>query len=168
MRRWSLGCLSVLFLAGCAGGFSGLPVDTPVHTLTLRWQRLVDASDETCPRCASTEREVHKAFEHLKTSLAPAGIRVALETERLDEAAFQAAPLESNRIWIGGRSLEEWLGAQAASSPCCAACGDAECRTLAVGGATYEAIPAALIVRAGFMAAAGALQAGTPAPVPGS
>jgi len=41
-----------------------------MHTLTPRWQRLVDASDKTCPRCASTEQEVQKAFEHLKHSLA--------------------------------------------------------------------------------------------------
>ena len=81
-----------------------------------------------------------------------------MEIESLDEAAFARAPLESNRIWIGGRSLEEWLGAQAASSPCCAACGNNECRTVCVGGAIFEAIPAELIVRAGFLAASEVLR----------
>ena len=53
-----------------------------MQTLTIRWQRLVDASDETCPRCATTEEEVQRAFGHLKRSLAPVGIDVRLETER--------------------------------------------------------------------------------------
>jgi len=165
MRMLFLGCISAVLLAGCAARFSGLPADTPVHTLTLRWQRLVDASDKTCPRCSSTEQEVNKAFHHLRTSLAPAGIQVALQTERLDEATFFKAPLESNRVWINGRSLEDWLGAQTASSPCCGSCAGAECRTVSVGGATYEAIPAGLIVRAGFLAAGEALRGGSSTPV---
>ena len=125
-----------------------------MQVLRVRWQRLVNASDETCPRCAVTEEEVGKAFEHLKRSLAPVGIAVVLETEKISEAAFKAAPLESNRIWIGGRPLEEWLAASTSSSACCDACGDSECRTVSVGGETYEAIPAELIMKAGFVAAA--------------
>lgn len=124
-----------------------------METLTVRWQRLVDSADETCPRCATTGSEVEKAVAHLNRSLAPVGIEVKLETERLSEAQFAAAPLESNRIWVAGRSLEEWLGARTASSPCCASCGDADCRTVSVGTQTYEAIPVELIVRAGFLAA---------------
>ena len=133
-----------------------------MQTLTIRWQRLVDASDETCPRCATTEQEVHRAVAHLQRSLAPVGIEVRLETERIDEATFRKAPLESNRIWVGGRALEEWLGARTASSPCCDACAGAECRTVSVGTQTYEAIPATLIVRAGFLAAGEVLR-GDPA-----
>lgn len=129
-----------------------------MQPLTIRWQRLVDASDETCPRCAITEQEVQRAVEHLKRSLAPVGLDVRLETERIDEATFRKTPLESNRIWIAGRPLEEWLGARTASSPCCDACAGAECRTVSVGMETYEAIPATLIVRAGFLAAAEVLK----------
>jgi hypothetical protein len=132
-----------------------------VQVLRIRWQRLVDTSGETCPRCATTEEEVEKAFQHLKRSLEPAGITVMLETERIDQAAFDAAPLESNRIWIGGRPLEDWLAARTASSPCCDACGTSECRTVSVGNETYEAIPAGLIIRAGFVAAAELLKART-------
>lgn len=157
-----IGC-TIALLAGCATRDAGLPADTPVHTLTLRWQRLVDESQQTCPRCASTEQEVGKAFAHLKASLAPAGIAVALETDQLDEAAFLEAPLESNRIWIDGRPLEEWLGAQTASSSCSGCCGDnTQCRTVAVGARTYEAIPAGLIVRAALVAAGHALRGGAP------
>ena len=161
MRYMLIGCVCAALLTGCAARFHGLPADVPVHTLTLRWQRLVDASERTCPRCASTEQEVHKAFRHLASSLGPAGIRVLLDTRRMDERTFLAAPLESNRIWIDGRSIEDWLGGQVASSPCCDACGSAECRTVSVGGGTYEAIPAALIVRAGFLAAAQLLRGDT-------
>jgi hypothetical protein len=133
----------------------------------IRWQRLVDSADQTCPRCALTERDVQRAYTHLRRSLAPAGIQVILVTQKIEETAFVQAPLESNRIWIGDRPLEDWLGAQTASSPCCDACGDAECRTVSVGGKSYEAIPAALIVRAGFLAAGELLQQGSSATVPG-
>lgn len=146
---WALAVL----LGGCAARMPHLTEGLPMQTLTIRWQRLVDASDETCPRCATTEEEVQRAFGHLKRSLAPVGIDVRLQTERIEEAAFRKAPLESNRIWVGERPLEEWLGARTASSPCCDACAGAECRTVSVGAETYEAIPAALIVRAGFVAA---------------
>lgn len=158
MRLLGFMCVEATLLAGCAAHVSTLPADVPMHTLTVRWQRLVDASDKTCPRCSSTEQEVQKAFAHLKSSLAPAGIAVALQTDRLDEATFFQAPLESNRIWINSRPLEDWVGAQSASSPCCGSCAGAECRTVSVGGETYEAIPAALIVRAGLVAAGEALR----------
>lgn len=165
MRTLLLSCVSTALLAGCAAQFTGLPADTPRHLLTVRWQRLVDASDKTCPRCSSTEQEVYKAFRHLRAALAPAGIQVALQTDRLDSDAFFKAPLESNRVWVNGRPLEDWLGAQSASSPCCGSCGDSECRTVSVGGAVYEAIPARLIVRAGFLAAGEVLRDRSSSPV---
>jgi hypothetical protein len=64
------------------------------------------------------------------------------------------APLESNRVWIGDRPLEEWLGAEAGQNRCCGACGEHECRTVTVGDQRYEVIPRELIVKAGLMAAA--------------
>lgn len=74
--------------------------------------------------------------------------------KELSNAEFRADPGESNRIWIAGRPLEEWLGASTGSSPCCDQCGDDPCRTVEVDGVTLEAIPAEVIVRAGLMAAA--------------
>lgn len=145
--------VALVAVIGCAGRLPAPAGGEDMELLTVRWQRLVDSANETCPRCETTGTEVEQAVAHLRRSLAPAGIEVRLETERLSEAEFAAAPLESNRIWIAGRSLEEWLGASSAASPCCASCGDAECRTVSVGGQTYEAIPAGLIVRAGFLAA---------------
>jgi hypothetical protein len=160
------GCALVMLLSGCASQLPRPSVGVPVQTLIIRWQRLVDASDETCPRCATTGQAVHRAVAHLQRSLAPVGIEVRLETERIDEATFRKAPLESNRIWVGGRALEEWLGARTASSPCCDACAGADCRTVSVGTRTYEAIPATLIVRAGFLAAGEALRGDPAEPSP--
>ena len=76
-----------------------------------------------------------------------------LTVRELDETTFRVAPGESNRIWIGGKPLEAWLGAQSGSSKCCSVCGDAECRTTELGGTVYEEVPERLIVQAGLMAA---------------
>ena len=54
---------------------------------------------------------------------------------------------------VGGRPLDEWLGAGSGSSQCCDACGDAECRTLEIDGTSHEVVPEALLVRAGLIAA---------------
>lgn len=83
------------------------------------------------------------------------GIEVVLEEVELRLEAFKQQPLESNRILIGGRSLEAWLGATAGHSWCCEVCGQEDCRTLTVDGRTHEAVPADLIVKAGLLAAAG-------------
>ncbi len=131
-------------------------------TLTIRWRRLVDETGRTCERCGSTGEELRRAVETLGWSLAPLGMAVVLEEEALDLAAFEQSPLESNRIWVAGKPLEEWLGAGVGQSECCAPCGDAECRTVTVKGRTYEAIPAELIVKAGLLAAAASVGPGEP------
>ena len=77
-----------------------------MKTLKIRWQRLV-SKGETCPRCGATGKEMEKALQTLEQSLAPLGIKVALEKQELNPAEFQKDPLQSNRIWIEGRSLEE-------------------------------------------------------------
>jgi hypothetical protein len=125
-----------------------------VKSLQIRWQRLVDASNQTCGRCGATGAAVERAVELLKRALRELEIEVALKTEALDPATFAKDPLESNRIWIGGLPLEWWLSATSGKSQCCDACGDADCRTVTVDGRTYEATPAELIVKAGLLAAA--------------
>ena len=89
----------------------------------------------------------------LKQSLAPLGIEVTLEKKALDPVTFAKDVLESNRIWIGEKSLEEWLGARVGQSLCCEVCGNAECRTVAVEEQIYEVIPAELIIKAALIAA---------------
>ena len=121
--------------------------------LPIVWRRLVK-DGETCDRCGGTYAELQRALSKLQAALRPLGIEPRLETQEIDEAAFRVEPLESNRIWIGGRPLEDWLGATAGRTRCCAACGDADCRTVEVGGRVFETIPENLIVRAALLAAA--------------
>lgn len=124
-----------------------------MKTLPIVWKRLV-SEGATCPRCSSTQRNVGSAVARLEAALRPLGIAPVLEMQTLDAAAFRADPSESNRLWIGGKPMEDWLGARPGSSPCCEVCGELPCRTLEVDGTTYEAIPEDLIVRAGVVAAA--------------
>lgn len=123
-----------------------------MKTLSIVWQRLVNTQQRTCPRCHGTGEEVRRAVARLEAALMPLGIRPVLQTVELDEATFLAEPSESNRIWIDGKPLEGWLRAQAGSSRCCDECGDNHCRTVEVGGRTYEVIPEELLVRAGMIA----------------
>lgn len=124
--------------------------------LQIDWQRLVE-SGETCPRCADTGAEVRRATQTLTTALEPVGITVRLNEATIALDQFETAPLESNRVLINGRTLEQWLGGQTGQSQCCDVCGPNDCRTVIVDGTAYEAIPADLIVQAGLLAAAGLL-----------
>jgi len=102
---------------------------------------------------------MQRAVEKLKQSLQPLGIEPSLEIREMDERAFKASPSESNRIWIAGRPMEEWLGASVGSSPCCSVCGTSECRTVKVEGTTFEAIPERLFLKAALVASAHLLSA---------
>jgi hypothetical protein len=126
--------------------------------LTITWQRLVKEG-RTCDRCGGTQLELQKAVDRLQSALAPLGFEPRLETQQIDEPAFHASPLESNRIWIAGVPMEDWLGASVGASRCCAACGGADCRTVRLADHTFEVIPAELIVRAALAAAAQARHA---------
>ena len=129
-------------------------------SLPIRWQRLVK-DGRTCTRCGDTEGEVRRATDTLRAVLAPLGIEPQLEVADIDEAAFAASPLESNRIWIADRPLEDWLSSSVGSSRCCSVCGDYDCRTIEIQGTTFKAIPERLIVKAGLLAAAALLDVGT-------
>ena len=121
--------------------------------LTITWQRLIDSTGSTCPRCAGTHQQVQQAVDRLRAALEPLGVHPVLEMREIDPATFLQQPDQSNRIWVGGRPLEDWLGARSGSSQCCDACGDAECRTLEIDGTSHEVVPEALLVRAGLIAA---------------
>ena len=121
--------------------------------LPILWQRLVSAEGKTCDRCGATYQEMQRAIEKLRHSLRPLGIEPTLEIREIDEQSFKVNPSESNRIWIGGRPMEEWLGAGVGSSRCCSVCGTSECRTVEVEGTTFETIPETLFLRAALIAA---------------
>lgn len=122
--------------------------------LPILWQRLVSKQGTTCPRCHSTGAEVQSAVERLKQALEPLGVTPELQVKEIDEASFLKDALQSNQILIGGQTIEHWLGGQTGSSRCCNECGDNDCRTVEVGGKSYEVIPEDLLVRAGVIAAA--------------
>lgn len=124
-----------------------------MSSLRIRWQRLVK-DGRTCERCGDTESEVRRATETLRQVLAPLGIEPQLEVADVDETAFLANPLESNRIWIADRPMEDWLSGTVGQSPCCSVCGDSDCRTVEIRGTVFETIPERLIVKAGLLAAA--------------
>ncbi len=127
--------------------------------LQIQWQRLVDKQGRTCDRCGTTESSVEEAYQKLKRSLKELDIDVVLEKKALSLSAFKKDPLESNRIWIAGKPIEEWLSATIGQSQCSSTCGDSECRTITIDTKSYEAIPAELIVKAGFLAATQLLEA---------
>jgi hypothetical protein len=141
---------------GC-GPSCGCPDEArATQELAIVWQRLL-TEGTTCPRCGTTQQAVHQAVEALTEALRPLGITPVLEERALDQATFEASPEASNRIWIAGRPLEDWLGATAGASSCCSVCGDNECRTLEVDGSSFEAVPERLIIKAGLAAAASLL-----------
>lgn len=122
-------------------------------SLAIRWQRLVK-NGRTCTRCGDTEADVRRATETLRQVLAPLGIEPHLEVGEVDESAFHDRPVESNRIWIADKPMEDWLSGTVGSSPCCSVCGDADCRTVEISGTTFEAIPEWLIIKAALIAVA--------------
>jgi uncharacterized protein DUF2703 len=135
-----------------------------VISLPIIWQRLVSEDGKTCDRCDMTHQAIRLAFDTLKESLRPLGIEPILETRAIDERSFKANPSESNRIWISGKPMEEWLGARVGSSRCCSVCGDSDCRTVEVAGTTFEAVPEKLFLKAALIASAQLLDPGTEAP----
>jgi hypothetical protein len=128
-----------------------------MKTLPILWQRLVKAG-ATCERCGSTHQQILEALARLEPALRPLGIQPVLQTVVLDESSFRADPSASNRIWIAGKPMEDWLGASAGSSPCCSVCGDLPCRTLEVDGHLFEAVPQDMVVKAALIAAAGMIE----------
>ena len=124
-----------------------------MKTLVIEWQRLIDDHEKTCPRCGSTEQEVEKATAALNRELKPFDINVSLVKKAIEPETFKKDVLQSNKIVIAGRTLEEWLGAETGQSACCEVCGDAECRTVEYADQTHEMIPADLIVKAALFAA---------------
>lgn len=134
--------------------------DFAMKTLPIVWWRLVNAEGETCDRCDATYRELQRAVARLTEALLPLGIEPTFETRAIGPDEFEADPRESNRVWIAGRPMEEWLGAEVGGSPCCDVCGESECRTVSLGGVTFEAIPEEIVIRAALLAASASFALG--------
>lgn len=128
--------------------------------LPILWQRLVSPEGKTCDRCSATYQQMERAIAKLRQSLQPLGIEPSIEIREIDHRSFKANPSESNRIWIAGKPMEEWLGASVGSSPCCSVCGTSECRTVEVEGTTFETIPENLFLKAALVASSQLLSVG--------
>lgn len=158
-------CVAVL-LVGCGSGLRNVSEGEKSMILKIRWQRLVNEEGKTCDRCGGTQKELRQALESLEASLRPLGMEISFEEKELSQQECAKDITESNRIWIADRPLEEWLGGKVGTSPCgscCSELGDTvECRTVSVGGKTYEEIPAQLIVKAGLQAASQIMEVPSP------
>ena len=126
--------------------------------LPIIWQRLVSADGRTCQRCDATYQQLQSTVAKLRDVLKPLNIEPILELREIDEKSFRTQPSQSNRIWIAGKPVEEWLDASVGSSPCCSVCGDSPCRTIEVEGAVFEEIPETLILKAALIAASGLIE----------
>ncbi len=83
---------------------------------TILWKRLVTMGRPVrvaAIPAVNLKRRVNK----LRIVLHPLGIEPLLQTEEIDEATFKTNTAESNRVWIQGRPLEDWLGADVRHEP---------------------------------------------------
>ena len=148
--------VSVLVLTGYGADLCSQENENAPMVLEIEWQRYVDENGKTCDRCGGTEEQLNRGVETLQSALHPLGIKVTLNKKSMGSECAKNI-IESNKILIAGRPLEEWLGAKIGTSACgscCAKLGESvECRTTSVDGRTYEVIPAELIVKAGLKAA---------------
>ncbi len=129
-----------------------------MKSLPIVWQRLVTSDGKTCDRCDTTYQEMQRAVRTLAKVLHPLDIQPTLETRQIDEKSFSANPSESNRVWIAGRPMEEWLAGRVGASRCCSVCGESQCRTVEVGGTVFGAIPEKLFLKAALVAASHVLE----------
>lgn len=152
--------ITIFSILVSVGYLSGSSINVPeekekeMKVLNIQWQRLVDEKGQTCDRCGNTEEAIDEATSQLRSTLKGLNVDVVLEKTTINPEDFSKSPLQSNRIWIGGKPIEEWLSATTGKSKCCSVCGDSDCRTIIIDGRTYEAIPSELIVKAGLLAGA--------------
>ncbi len=149
MKKALIFCTALLFMASVAFAATAAKSDD-AKTLTIKWQRVVDKDGKTCDRCGATEQELKKAVDYLSEQ----GVIVTVEEVKMDVKEFAKSCIESNRIWVNDKPLEEVLEAKVGKSTCSGMCEkhakDAECRTLIYGGKTFESVPAELIAMAGL------------------
>jgi len=124
-----------------------------MKTLEIEWRHL-EKDGRTCLRCSDTLQSLQHVVRQLAAECAPRGVRIEYQETRLP---LERLP-ESNLILFNGVPLESVLPNALASDNACQSCGDlcgqpSVCRTVSVGGQTFEAIPAALIRQAACITA---------------
>jgi hypothetical protein len=113
-----------------------------MRSLPIVWQRFVGPEGITSDGCGATRQELERAVAVLGHALRPLGVEPRLEIVDVDEAAFEASPAESSRIWISGTPMEEWLASTIDGGHDGSVGGGSECRT----------VPERLIVKAALIA----------------
>lgn len=78
-----------------------------MKTLVIEWQRLLNENKITCPKCGSTEQEVDEAAAVLNRELKSFEIRVTLTKKAIKPDTFKKDVLQSNKIVVAGKTLEE-------------------------------------------------------------
>jgi hypothetical protein len=116
-----------------------------MKTIRIEWRRLVRGG-ETCERCHATGETLSRLVTEMNRECEPKGCRFVLEETGLEADSLP----ESNSLLIDGIRLEQALpGARVASSDCESCCeliGErVECRTVELGGFSYEALPEQLM-----------------------
>jgi hypothetical protein len=116
-------------------------------SLSIVWQRYAGA-DGICQSCGAAQHELDEAICTIRHALGPFGIEPRLETRSMTEAQYRAAPEQSNRIWIAGKPIEQWLNGSVWYRPWLS-----PCRIVEIDGTTHVAIPHRLILEAAILAA---------------
>ena len=119
-----------------------------MNTLEIEWRHL-DKDGRTCLRCSDTLQSLQQVIQQLAAECAPQGVEIVYRETKLPIEQLS----QSNLILFNGAPLEAVLPGASASESECQSCGDlcgepSFCRTVTVGGRTFEAIPAALIRQA--------------------
>jgi hypothetical protein len=130
--------------------------------LIIHWQHTVCESKDPCDRCLKAPEQVILACEKLRSALAELDIQVIIiEQTEVDKGDY---------ILLNQKPLEHYLNGKTVIRACasCLNTGNTqkEYNTLELKGTVYEIIPAALIIKAGLLAASELLDAQTPSPCP--
>jgi hypothetical protein len=171
MKKLSVLVLLVLAVALLGCGRETEQIDSDMtnpgddtRTLTLAWHKVSEDDGSICELSAATQRMVEQAREELSRILAPANVKVAVET--LTPEKVDGAECLCNRILVQGRFVDEWLGAEMVKTGCSGCPNQAGCPNGAGSdgcggqyamvhqGRTYSIVPANLITMAGMIAAA--------------
>jgi hypothetical protein len=170
MKRLAILMLVAIVLVGCGRETEKIDMEATgakdvAQVIKLAWHKVTQDDGTICPLSTDTQAQVELAAEELRSTLAPNGVDVVVET--LTPEKVEGQECLCNRVLVQGRFVDEWLGAEIARTPCSGCPNQAGCATgsgsgRACGGQTaliyqgraHDIVPANLIVMAGMIAAA--------------
>ena len=110
--------------------------------IDIEWRHL-QVEGETCERCGDTGALLRELVANLNRECEPRGVRVLLTEAPLGLEAIE----QSNQVLIDGHPLEARVPNVSVGVSRCDSCGeltgrDESCRTLELGGESFEVPPA--------------------------